>query len=297
MDKANKVKLPLLILAIVLVLGGGGFAIWMVTKKEDESVQEQRQEGAEKAPVSGRQDVSNLYTEEQLQHTGLVNENSPDKTPEYSAVLMTSKDGLRLIADRMQKIQLNKKDADFIRAKHQVGRTLVNNKAFSSKANKAIDKMFGLVDGTTAGNYKTYPVYGKYETEAAPLRADIENFLSKDGQGYNLTSLRHGGNRWWFGSVGLNLMYGNKSSHLHSNDDIWWYKASRSGLDFYKLVNGHNVEDKRLADEKRNGKGVFAAWGMYNLIKEWKAQMDFFDKVTREEAIAALEREGLIRRI
>jgi hypothetical protein len=298
MDKqANKVKLPLLILAIVLVLGGGGFAIWMVTRKEDEPIQEQRQEGAELPPVNGRLDVTNLYTEEELQHSGLVNKDSPDKTPEYSAVLMTSTDGLRLIADRMEKIQLNKKDADLIRAKHNVGRTLVGNKAFSTAANRAIDKMFGLVDGTTAGNYKTYPVYGKFETEAAPLRADIENFLSKDGQGYNLTSLRHGGNAWWFGSVGLNLMYGNGSSHLHSADQIWWYKADRAGLDFFKLVNGHNIEDKRLADEKRNGKGVFAAWGMYNLVKEWKSQMDFFDKVTRIEAIAALEREGLIRRI
>ncbi len=296
MDKANNLKLPLLLLAIVLILGGGGFAIWMVTKKEEDKVPEQRKGGAA-PPVQGRTDATSLYTEAELQHSGLVNKDSPDKTPEYSAVLMTSPDGLRLIRDRMEKIQLNKKDADFVRAKHKVGRTLVGNRAFSTAANKAIDKMFGLVDGATGGQYLTYPVYGKFEPDADPLRADIENFLSKDGQGYNLTSVRHGGNAWWFGSVGLNLMYGNKSSHLHSADQIWWYKADREGLDFFKLVNGHNVDDRRMVDEKRNGKGVFAAWGMYNLVKEWKAQMDFFDKVTRLEAIAALEREGLIRRL
>lgn len=301
MDKpqSHKLKLPLLILVIVLVLGGGGFAIWMVTKKEDQQEIAQQQQGAELPPVSGRTDVTNLYTEEELSHSGLVNEDSPDRTFEYTRVLMDSKEGKRLIEDRIRKIQLNKKDADFIRAKHSVGRTLVGNRIFSSNANKAIDKMFGLVDGATAGNYKTYPVYGKYETEAAPLRADIENFLSKEGQGYNLTDLRHGGNAWWFGSVGLNLMYGSSTAHVHSADKLWWYKGGqegRDGLDFFKLVNGHNIDDRRLVDEKRNGKGVFAAWGIYNLVKEWKSAMDFFDKVTKEEAITALEREGLIRR-
>jgi hypothetical protein len=295
MEKPNKLKIPLLIIALLVILGGGGFAIWSITRKEDEQPT-QKQEGTQAPPVGGRNDVTNLYTEEELQHSALFNENSPDKTPEYSAVLMTSSEGLKLIEDRMIKIQLNKKDSDFIRAKHSVGRTLVNNSAFSTKANQAIAKMFGLVAGTTEGNYKTYPVYGKFETEAAPLRADIENFLSKDGQGYNLTELRHGGNAWWFGSVGLNLMYGNSNAHLHSADQIWWYKADRAGLDFYKLINGHDVDDRRLL-EKRSGKGVFAAWGMYSLVKNWRDAMDFFDKVTREEAITALEREGLIRRI
>lgn len=296
--QSQKFKVPLLIFVLVLVLGGGGFAIWMVTKKEDEETTTQTPEGA-KTLVGGRTDASSLYTDEELAFSGLVNEDAPNKTPEYEAVLKDSKEGQKLIEDRMRKIQLNKKDADFIRAKHSVGRTLVGNKLFSTKANRAIDKMFALVDGTTGGNYKTYPVYGKYETEAAPLRADIKNFLSKDGQGYNLTSVRHGGNAWWFGSVGLNLMYGSNHAHVHTADKLWWYKGGkegREGLDFFKLVNGHNVEDRTLVDKKRNGKGVFAAWGMYNFVKEWRSAMDFFDKVTKEEAITALEREGLIKR-
>jgi hypothetical protein len=295
MAKPKNLKIPLLIIALVVILGAGGFGIWSITRKEDEQPTE-RQEGSQAPPVGGRNDVSNLYTEEELQHSALFNNESPDNTPQYEAVLMTSDEGLNLIQDRMRKIQLNKKDADFIRAKHNVGRTLVNNSAFSTKANQAIAKMFGFVAGATEGNYKTYPVYGKFETEAAPLRSDISNFLAKDGQGYNLSELRHGGNRWWFGSVGLNLMYGNASSNLHSADQIWWYKADREGLDFYKLINGHDVEDRRLLD-KRNGQGVFAAWGMYSLVKNWRDAMDYFDKVTREEAITALEREGLIKRI
>lgn len=295
MDKPkNNAKMPLLILAVLVVLGGGGFALWSMLKKEDSP--EQPQETTAAPPVKGRLDVRELYTEEELQHSALVNQEAPNRTPEYSAVLMTSKTGLRLIEDRMRKIQLNKKDADFLRAKHKVGHSMVNIRNFSRSANKALEKMFALVAGVTAGDYLTYPIYGKYEPNGAALRADIEKFLSKNGQGYNLTNKRHGGNAWWFGSVGLNLMYGNQSAHLHSADQIWWYKADRNGLDFYKLVNGHNVPDRRMVDEIRNGQGVFAAWGMYNLVKLWRSSMDFFDKVTREEAIDALEREGLIRR-
>jgi hypothetical protein len=57
------------------------------------------------------------------------------------------------------------------------------------------------------------------------------------------------------------------------------------------------LSNLRLIAKKRNGKGVFAAWNMYNFVKEWRSAMDFFDKVTKEEAITALEREGLIKRL
>lgn len=315
MDKAqaHKLKLPLLILVIVLVLGGGGFAIWMATKKEEETI-EQPQEGAKLPPVGGRRDVSDIYTDEELAHSALVDESLPDRTPEYEAVLIDSKEGKKLIENRMKKIQLHIVDSDKLRKKHHVGRTLVGNKIFNTKANKAIEKMFGLVKGTTGGNYLTYPVYGRFETEAAPLRADIENFLSKDGQSYNMSQKRGSGSAWWFGSVGLNLMYGSNKAHVHSADKLWWYqggKEARNGLDFFKLVNGHNVEDRRLLEMKmKNGKkvfdvfqiglpgvtGIFAAWSMYNFVKEWRSAMDHFDLVTEQEAITALEREGLIKR-
>jgi hypothetical protein len=295
--KPNKLKIPLLILGLFIILGGGGFAIWSVMKKEDEPTPTQRTgEVATPPPVVGRTNATNLYTAEELAHTALGAKPTAENMPQYTAVLMTSKEGLGLIEDRMRKIQLNKSDADKIRAKHLVGRTLVNNTAFSAKANQAISKMFSLVSGVVEGQYLTYPVYGKFETEATALRQDIDSFLAKDGQGYNLSEKRHGGNAWWFGSVGLNLMYGNTNATLHTADQIWWYKADRGGLDFFKAVNGHDVEDQLLL-KKVNGKGVFAAWGIYKLVQIWREQMDFFDKVTREEAITALEQEGLIKRI
>ena len=290
---SQKLKLPLLIVVIILVLGGGGFAIWMVTKKEDEQTTTQAPEGA---TALGRTDASSFYSEEDLQHSALVNTDLPDNKPDYEAVLMDSSEGKKLIEDRMAKIQLNKKDSDFVRAKHQVGRTLVGNKAFSSKANGAIAKMFGLIEGTTAGQYLTYPVYGRFETEGAPLRADIENFLSKDGYGYNLSQKRHSGNAWWFGSINLNLMYGSTSSYLHSADKIWWGQGSKSGLSFFKTVNSHDRKDKELLKMK-GVRGVYNAWGIYSLVKIWLAEMDRFDQVTKQEAITALEREGLIKRI
>jgi len=292
MEKSNKLKIPLLIIALLVVFGGGSFAIWSITRKEEDEETESQIDGT---PVGGRLDATNFYTAEELNNNQLFDKKSPDLTPEYKAVLVSSTQGKQLVKDRAKKIQLSKVSSDLVRAKHDVGRTLVNNSAFSASANKEIAKMFGLIDGTTAGQWLTYPVYGQYETEAAPLRADIENFLAKDGQGYNLTNKRHSGNRWWFGSVGLNLMYGNSDSHLHTADNIWWGKLDRDGVDFFKKVNGHDTTDKHLVDKKKNGQGVFAAWGIYTLVKNWKAEMDYFDEVTRQEAIEVLEKEGMIR--
>lgn len=294
--QAQNLKPIFLILGLLLVLGGGGFAIWMVMKKEDQPQERIAANTEEQALVSGRQDVTNLYTEEQLSHTGLVNHQGPDRTPEYTATLVDSNEGKRLIEARMEKIQLHLNDADFIRAKHQIGKGLVDATAFSHKALDNIGKMFALIPGVTQGNHLTYPVYGKFETKGEMLRGDLEEFLGRSWNGYNLTEHRHSGSSWWLDSVGLNLMYGNQNAYVHTADQIWWYKADRNGLDFYKVLNGHDVGDHRLLD-KKYGKGVFNAGGAYKLAEIWLREMDKFDKVTRQEAITALEKEGLIRRI
>lgn len=298
-NQLSKLKIPLLIIALLVILGGGGFAIWSVTRREDQGTE--RREGAEGSPVGGRVDASGLYTAEELAYNPLFDENSPDRTPEYEAVLVTSSEGHRLIEDRMRKIQTHRPTIDKIRLTHQIGRNLVNNTLFSPQANKAVQKMFDLVDGVTGSNYKTYPVYGKFEPNGAALKADINNFLAQDGQGYNVSNARHKGNAWWFGSVYLNLMYGSNKSHLHSVDKIWWGAGGqemRDGLDFFKLVNGHDVSDHRLLKGTPDGKqGIFAAWNMYNFVKQWKAAIDHLDTVTRQAAIDALEKEGKIRLI
>ncbi|MBL4650822.1 MAG: hypothetical protein JKY03_13910 [Aureispira sp.] len=293
--QASKLKPLLLGFAVLLVFLGGGFAIWSAMKKEEEP--ETIEEPIEKSTteVTGRINATNLYTADELEHSALINSDLPNNTPNYEAVLIASEEGKDLIEARMETIQLNHYDADKIRARYLVGKNLDHIQSLSSKANELVEKMFGLVDGTTEGDYLTYPVYGKYEPQGEALRKDINNFLAKDGQGYNLSEKRHGGNDWWFGSVGLNLMYGNSNATLHTADQIWWHKASRSGLDFFKKINGHDVPDHDLL-KKINGKGVFAAWGMVGLVKEWKVAMDTFDTVTRQEAISALEREGLIKR-
>jgi hypothetical protein len=291
--QANKLKPLLLGFAVLLIFLGGGFAIWSVMKKEEEPEEILATEEST-TEVTGRINATNLYTADELAHSSLANEDDPNNTPNYEAVLMNSEEGKALIEARMETIQLNHYDADKIRARYLVGKNLEHIQSLSSKANELVEKMFGLVDGTTEGDYLTYPVYGKYEPQGEALRKDINNFLAKDGQGYNLSEKRHGGNAWWFGSVGLNLMYGKSDATLHTADQIWWYKASRSGLDFFKKVNGHDEPDRKLL-KKENGKGVFAAWGMVSLVQEWKVAMDTFDKVTRQEAISALEREGLIR--
>lgn len=293
MGKPNKqVKLPLLILGVLVILTGGGFAVWSVLKKEEETPG-QSVSTEERPPVRGRANVSGLYSEEELAHSALAGKVTEENSPQYTAVWSGSSEGKRLILDRMKQIQLNIDDNNKVRAKHKVGRTLVDTSTFSSTAIREINKMFSQLEGVVENDFLTYPIYGKFEKEGVALRRDLNNFLSKDGQGYNLSEFRHGGNAWWLGSVGLNLMYGNQSSHLHSADKIWWYKADRNGLDFFKRVNGHDVPDRRLL-EKQHGKGIFAAWGVYTLAKKWLDEMDYFDEVTRTEAIKALEQEGKI---
>lgn len=295
-NQPNKLKPIFLIIGLVLVLGGGGFAIWMVMKKEEEPTETTTTNTQEQAPVGGRRNVTGIVDPEDLQHSSLSTskDNKDRERPTYEAVLATSPEGQQLIEDRVKKIQLHSLDADTVRARYNIGRGLTDVSAFSTKAVADIGKMFALVPGVIQGDPLTYPVYGKYESKGEMLRADLEEFLNKDWSGYNLTEKRHGGNAWWLDSVGLNLMYGNQNAYVHTADQIWWYKADRAGLDFYKVLNGHDVSDRRLL-EKKHWKGIFNAGGAYKLAEIWLREMDKFDKVTREEAKDALELEGKIR--
>lgn len=288
----NKPKIMFLLLGLLVVLAAGSTALWFVLKKP--STPSKPKEQAQQPTVTGRINASGFYTAEELAHSALSSGQKENK-PNYEPVLMTSQEGQRLILDRMRKIQLNKADADKVRAKHLVGRTLVDTNSFNSKALTHINKMFAQLPNVVEGDFLTYPVYGKFETEGEALRNDLKNFLSKSWDGYNLTEHRHGGDSHWLGSVELNLIYGNQNSFVHSADNIWWGVLDRDGLNFYKAINGHDVPDGRLL-EKWNGKGVFNAGGAYKLAQNWLKELDFFDKVTREEAIDALEEEGLIVR-
>jgi hypothetical protein len=126
---------------------------------------------------------------------------------------------------------------------------------------------------------------------------------------------RHHGSAHWIGQLSLNLIYGSQDAHVHSADNIWWYvggETAREGLDFFKAVNGHDIEDRKLLKmQDRHGKeihhhlqinapgtiGIFGAGVMYAFVQSWMNEMDYFDEVTRQTAIAALIAEGYLVKV
>jgi hypothetical protein len=301
MDKPNSsTKTGLLILVIVLVLFGGGFAAWKVlgTKEEDETPP--TEQGQEKLPpITGRKDASSeenkVLTEDLVKKLLGQQEQDPNK-PLPTAVLQTSEEGKALIEERMRDIQLSEGAADNVRAVHHVGRTLVDTSSWTNKAIAAISEMFAQLHNVEKDNYLTYPIFGKFETKGVPLRAELQRFLDQSWKGYNVTKKRHSGSAHWIGQLSLNLIYGNQNSYVHTEDEIWWMnqgKSVRDGLDFYKAVNGHDVDDRRLLKKVKN-RPVYNAGVMYAFVQSWMKEMDYFDAVTKQTAIAALIAEGYL---
>jgi len=301
MDKPSS-RVGILIFVIVLVLVGGGFAGWKVlgTKKDEEPQQEQRNAGEQLPPITGRNDVSsaatNVMTKDLIdQILGTEAKKNPKGAPP-TAVLQTSDEGKQLIVERMKNIQMNEGASDTVRAVHHVGRTLVDTSSWTTKAIEAIGNMFGQLHNVDKDNYLTYPIFGKYETKGAPLRAELQGFLDQSWDGYNVTNQRHSGDAHWIGQLSLNLMYGSQNSYVHSEDEIWWMnqgQSVREGLDFFKAVNGHDKEDRELLKKVR-GRPVYSAGVMHAFVQSWLNEMYYFDAVTRQTAIAALIAEGYL---
>lgn len=295
-------KTGLLIAVILLVLVGGGFAAWKVlgTNKDDEEpVQEQRQE--QLPPITGRKDASseatNILTKDLVAKL-LGNQKDPNAPPPPKpvAVLQNSEAGKALIQERMKYIQMNEGAADEVRAIHKVGRTLVDTSSWTSQAIEAISGMFAQLHQVEKNNYLTYPIFGKYETKGEPLRKELQRFLAQSWDGYNVTNQRHSGDAHWIGQLSLNLMYGSQNAYVHSEDEVWWMnqgESVRKGLDFFKAVNGHNVSDRELL-KRVHGRPVYNAGVMHAFVKSWMAEMEYFDRVTEQTAIAALIAEGYL---
>ncbi|MBL4650556.1 MAG: hypothetical protein JKY03_12565 [Aureispira sp.] len=302
MDKpSNNTKTGILILVIVLVLFGGGFAAWKIlgTKEEELPPPTEEQEQEQLPPVTGRRDASSeenkVLTEDLVKKLLGQNEPNPDN-PAPTAVLQSSKEGQLLIEERTRNIQLSEGAADSVRAIYHVGRTLVDTSSWTNKAISAISGMFAQLHNVEKDNYLTYPIFGKYETKGAPLRAELQRFLDQSWEGYNVTNKRHSGSAHWIGQLSLNLIYGSQNSYVHTEDEIWWLnqgQSVRDGLDFYKAVNGHDVGDRRLL-KKVQDRPVYNAGVMYAFVQSWMKEMDYFDAVTEQTAIAGLIGEGYL---
>jgi hypothetical protein len=291
MTKAQRNTLFALI--IVLVLAAGIFALTKVLgTKEDPS---EIHEGADGPPVVGRKADYN-FTDEELTYDTIITDG---ENPEYVAYQLGTPKAEEIIQAEMKRIQNFEPDSTEaeafakVRQTHDIGGKLYTIAGFGDKANEIIREAFGSMSGVDPDNFHTYPIYGKYEAAGKAVRADLDRFLerSKDEkQRYNFTKWRHWEDEWWwFGSGWLNIMLFNDESHLASNDEIYWGKVDREGMDNFKVINGHGVPDKRLLKfDSKSKEGAFNAWGAVKFCQVWRDEMDRLDYITREYAIKNL---------
>jgi len=302
--EASNSKSMILIVVILVILIGGGLAAWLLLKPKGEDKDKEQSAGggsSDEPLLSGRTNKSGYYTDEQIRNTILnYQKQSGDKKPgtkkppEPKTVWSESSEGQKLIDDLWQRIQLNVVEMDRLRVKHDIGKPF-----FTAPMNvgtrAAFKKLFGQLDGVDSEDYLTYPIYGRFEVGGQKLRDELQQFLDRGYEAYNLTNKRDPDESWWIDTLQLNLMYGNRSSHVHTADQIWWFKADRAGLDFFKQMNGHDVGDRVLL-RKAHGKAVFNAGYLYALVELWVEEIDRLDRVTRDEAIEQLVADGLIVR-
>jgi len=303
----NKLKLPLLIVALVVLLLGGGFAVWSVLKKDEKNETVNTKTSTEQQPLTGRKDESGSIPELPQAIKDLLksnNDNSfgapktpktpPDPTkpppPPPPPLYVNSVQAQQLIKAKAERIQGNDAAMNIIRAKYDIGKSLID---FNAAAQGAIDKMFNRVAGVdTTSNpskrYLTYPIYGTHEQRGEQAYNQLLNLLSKDKTGYTLADTRHGDAPWWIDAVHVNLLIGTDTAHTWSADKIWWYQANRADVDWFKEMNGIGAEDKQLVDGKTGGTAWYWAGNMLTFVRRWVESIQYLDKVTEWEAIRTL---------
>jgi hypothetical protein len=290
----------------LIVLGGGGAAAWFVLRKEDDPNEnketEERPETGDTSLLGGRNVPDQVVQSEVLKKllaqagTGGTTTTSPAPTvPKPEPVLASSDEGKMLIEERARLLQQTEVLSDSIRVNNRVGRTLLDSATFDYNTQTAIKQMFSTFtnQGVDPENYRTYPIYGRWETNGTRLRSELQNYLDKGWRAFNLTQ---NGNRndCFISSLSLNLLLGDRDSHIPSADKIWWAAGiNQSRLDWYKKMNGHDVSNQSLLEIK-HGKPTYAAGYMYTFVQKWVAEIDYFDRVTVDEAKQQLINDGLI---
>ncbi|BDS12388.1 hypothetical protein [Aureispira anguillae] len=302
-NPTNKLKTPLLILGILIILGGGGFAIWKVTrpKDQDEEKPQEKQEDRQQPVITGRKNVSTQnpgLTQDQVKflfannNSSFNSGNTGNEPPPQQTKPLYIK-GIKakaLITAKAEHLQSKPAIMDIIRAKYDIGKELIN---FNNDTQKAIDTLFGKVSGVDltsdpAKRYLTFPIYGKHESQGPALRHDLQKLLDRGWQGLNLSNKRDTTMPWWLPSIQLNLLLGTTVSSTISADHIWFYWAQRNEMDFFKGFNGHWVDDRWLVKINDNGKPAYVAGNLYTFVQRWVEAIDQLNKVTEWEAIRTL---------
>ena len=301
-NQASKFKLPLILLAIVLVLGGGGYAIWRVLRKDNGDGEQPETANTEEPPLTGRENVSNQnpgLTYEDIQNLFSLKDPSfgnnggsggggggGTKTPP-PPLYIKSAQAQELIKAKAERIQANEQVMNIIRAKYDIGRALID---FNVTSQFSIDSLMLKVAGTDFDRsdpkrYLNYPIYGTHEPRGDQARKELQNFLDQDKTGYTLANARHSGAPWWIPSIQVNLLIGTDTANTPTADQVWWSAANRQEVDWFKAMNGIWVNDNQLTE---GNPPWYWAGTTYTFVERWVEAIDRLDLVTEWEAIRTL---------
>lgn len=314
-NKAPKKGSSFLIIVLVVLLLGLGVAGWVFLKpKEDQP--DGSNNSNDDGGADSRNNTAGQYqglTEDQITDlfgTNVVNNN----TTQYQAgskerpYFVNDPDFQALVTKQYELMQGHTETMDLIRNKYDTGKAIVTSQNADSLT--AIKNLFAqrpLPDGTfpdmSAPKYWLYfPIYGTSEPNGLVYRTELQNFVSKGYEGYNLTNKRHSGNPWWLANMKLNLLVGTTQAATPSADDVWWGRWSHDQRQFYKGMNGHWVDDKLLTDifvdknnptvrvdmNNPNARAAYAAGYMVSMVETWIREIDNLDKYTKIEAMRKL---------
>lgn len=296
----------LIIVILFVLLIGGGFGLWMFLKPKSSEGTTNESTNTEDDSLTGRNDVSdqntgltaeqiaNLFgnqdnsfgnTQNNNSGTGDVENTNPPPPPLY----VKSNKAKELIAAKAERLQSKGQVMDIIRAKYDIGKSLI---AFGQDAQRAIDSLMSKVAGVDLSTnptkrYLTYPIYGTHESRGAQARQQLQNLINRDAHGFSLANGRHGDKPWWIPVLQINLLIGTDKADTWSADKIWWYQASREDIDWFKAMNGLWKNDRELL-EPSSGTPWYYAGNMRTFVRRWIEAIDRLDLVTEWEAIRTL---------
>ena len=292
-NQPNKTKKILLIAAILVVLAGGGFAIWSVTKKEDSTMDSSTAPKDDQPKVDSRKDKSGLFqlTPEVIEHIkGLQDDSFSGKNNGGGKPLFIKDKNVQdMIKAKAKRLQSNPAAMDLIRAKYRIGNSMIKNER---QRQLAIDSLFAQFDGadfTTKPEtrYLQYPIFGTYEEVGLRTKKQLEALLKRDPKGFSLSSYRHGDKPWWISAISVNLLVGTRVAATPPHQDFWWGHHGAQ-LDFFKRMNGVWNHVHEIVDGKTNGVPWFYAGGVFEFVETWLRAIERLDLVTEWEAIRTL---------
>lgn len=284
-----------LALIILLILAGGGGALYFLfkpKKKEEQLKNTPTEKIEEKPPVEGRDSLAG-YKMPDNKIKDLFYDDTKEE-PKTTALLLDSDEASNLIDETAKDMQNDPDVSKLIRKKYEIGKNIINQ-SFSDKKKEKLKYMFSRISGVDEEDYTTYPIYGEYEQLTSSLRRDLIAFNQVSFNDHNLTKKRKD-STWWFDSIGINVIFGSSKSHNYTAHEIWAGKVDERYLDFYKVVNGHDVSNILLIEKFKGGKSAYRAGGTYTLVSNWLNEMERFDLMTKEYAIDYLIQNGKIVR-